>query len=47
MNVRKRHRAWVLLYRKEGRQHVYLYEPLRKKQLVAMLRHGWAIEMRG
>jgi hypothetical protein len=32
---------WVLLYRKEGYQSVYAYEPLKKGQLKWKLKNGW------
>ena len=40
---RKRHIEWVLLYKKEGAQKVWLYEQLRKKEISIKLRQGWEI----
>lgn len=34
---------WFLLYRREGRDRVYLYEPLKKYELNARKRKGWKV----
>lgn len=39
-------RKWILLYRKEGEQPVWLYEPLQKHDLQARLNKGWRIWQR-
>lgn len=36
-------RKWFLLFRKEGRDRVYLYEPLQKHELKARKRKGWKV----
>jgi len=41
--MRKRKRIWILLYRKEDGQKVWLYEPLRKYELNARKRQGWRV----
>jgi hypothetical protein len=38
-----RKRKWVLLFRREEGQAVYLYEPLRKYELKSRLRNGWEL----
>ncbi|WP_213083819.1 hypothetical protein [Heyndrickxia sporothermodurans] len=38
---RKRQPKWTLLFRVEGEQKVYLYEPLKKYELKARIRNGW------
>ncbi|WP_352524827.1 hypothetical protein [Heyndrickxia oleronia] len=38
---RKRQPKWVLLFRKEDGQNVYLYEPLQNHELQARIRKGW------
>lgn len=40
---RKRFRKWVLLFRNEEGKSVYIYEPLRKKQLETKIKNGWEI----
>lgn len=45
--MRTRQRSWVLFFRKEKGNVVYLYDQFRKKQISNMLRHGWEIEMKG
>lgn len=40
---RKRNPKWYLLYRREGRERVYLYEPLQKHELNSRLRRGWSV----
>jgi len=37
--MRKRKRIWTLLYRKQ----VWIYEPLRKKEVERMQKHGWRV----
>ncbi|MGE8081992.1 hypothetical protein [Peribacillus loiseleuriae] len=41
--MRERQRDWVFLYRKEKGRRVYIYEPLRKKQLAVKLKQGWVV----
>ena len=41
--MRKRNLRWVLLHRKENRQSVYIYEPLRKKQIERYEKRGWEV----
>lgn len=41
--MKKRKRIWILLYRKEDGQKVWLYEPLRKYELNARKRQGWRV----
>lgn len=38
---RKRQRKWVLLFRWEEGQKVYLYEPLKNGELKSRIRKGW------
>lgn len=41
--IRGRKKVWMLLYRKEGEQRIWLYEPLRKYELNARKRQGWKV----
>lgn len=41
--MRKRKPRWMLLYRLEGTQKVYLYEPLKKYELIARKKQGWKV----
>ncbi|WP_192813513.1 hypothetical protein [Anoxybacillus gonensis] len=43
MKRRKRKAKWYLLYRKENRDAVYVYEPLRKYELQSRIRRGWKV----
>lgn len=43
MAKHKRQRKWMLLFRKEEGQPVYLYEPLQKHDLNRRLKDGWKI----
>lgn len=38
MGKRKRQAKWMLLFREEGREKVYLYEPLKKYELKSRLK---------
>jgi len=39
--MRKRKRLWVLMYKRDGRDKVWVYEKLRKKEIAGMMKHGW------
>lgn len=41
--MRKRKPRWTLLYKKDGQQKVWLYEPLRKYEINARKRKGWRV----
>lgn len=41
--VRKKKRVWTLLYRKENGQSVWLYEPLRRYEIIAKEKKGWKV----
>lgn len=43
MSKRKRQRKWILLYRREDREEVTRYEPLRKYEIDARKRQGWRV----
>ncbi|MDQ0268903.1 hypothetical protein [Cytobacillus purgationiresistens] len=43
MAKNKRQRKWMLLFRKEEGQAVYLYERLQKHDLKRRLKDGWRI----
>lgn len=44
--MRERQLIWALLHRKENGQSVYVYDKFRRKQLSAMEKHGWQVQMR-
>lgn len=41
--MRKRKPIWTLMFRNEGTQKVWLYEPLRKYEINARKRKGWKV----
>lgn len=41
--MRKRKSKWTLMFKREGHQKVYLYEPLRKYEIDARKRRGWKV----
>ncbi|MFP7480214.1 hypothetical protein [Terribacillus saccharophilus] len=43
MKNRKRGRKWMLLFRTEDGNRVYVYEPLQKGELNSRLRQGWRL----
>ena len=44
--MRERNFIWALLHKRENGKSVYVYDKFRRKQLSAMEKHGWEIEMR-
>ena len=40
---RKRQPKWMLLFRCEDGQAVYIYEPLKKYEIKSRLRAGWKV----
>jgi len=45
MSIRERKRIWKLMFRKEGNQKVWVYEPLRRKEINNREKHGWKVLM--
>ena len=41
--MRKRLRLWVLLYKKERDQEVWIYDKLRRKEINNHKKHGWKV----
>jgi hypothetical protein len=40
---RKRFKIWVMLQRFENGKITVIYEPLRKKQIIGMIKNGWEL----
>jgi hypothetical protein len=40
---RERFKIWVFLQRVENGKTTCIYEPLRKKQIAAMIKNGWEL----
>lgn len=41
--MRKRKRLWVLMYKRDGRHKVWIYEKLRRKEIDNYKKHGWKV----
>ena len=44
MMMRKRKLQWVLLHKIENNKSIYIYEPLRNKQIDRYEKHGWEVK---